>query len=326
MSILIATKYGAEGKPKNGVDRRAVFSTAEPITQEFSDEEGEEVEWKKAEGQEENEEEEDEPIDYRFGRKPPQEKKKSDDGIDYEELYKQAKNEAESLNDRVEGLCEIIDSGEKEIEVMQQKIEELENQLTEAQQRRRKSSISATVEAARRAAESKPPKENEVEAPKPEPVEERKETDRKVSGAVKPNAETLSKSPSASKDSEPTSPTKKDTKKKGEDKLIILDGVVKEGFLVKQGKVVKNWKTRWFVLTEASLNYYNNQEKKHLKRSIPMTTIMSCRVDPKLSTRFYIHTKDRVFKCVTGDQGDRKDWAMKINKTLLSSIEKFIEE
>jgi len=30
----------------------------------------------------------------------------------------------------------------------------------------------------------------------------------------------------------------------------------KEGFLTKQGWYVKNWKTRWFVLTKNELSYY----------------------------------------------------------------------
>jgi len=34
----------------------------------------------------------------------------------------------------------------------------------------------------------------------------------------------------------------------------------KEGFLYKQGKIVKNWKNRWFVLKNRQLLYYKSKE------------------------------------------------------------------
>ena len=35
--------------------------------------------------------------------------------------------------------------------------------------------------------------------------------------------------------------------------------ILKEGYLVKQGHVVKNWKRRWFVLTAGSIDYFETQ-------------------------------------------------------------------
>jgi hypothetical protein len=34
----------------------------------------------------------------------------------------------------------------------------------------------------------------------------------------------------------------------------------KAGYLTKQGAIVKNWKRRWFVLRDTSLNYYRSKE------------------------------------------------------------------
>ncbi|PNI83901.1 PLEK2 isoform 5 [Pan troglodytes] len=34
------------------------------------------------------------------------------------------------------------------------------------------------------------------------------------------------------------------------------DGVLKEGFLVKRGHIVHNWKVRWFILRQNTLVYY----------------------------------------------------------------------
>eukprot|EP01117_Protostelium_nocturnum_P007537 TRINITY_DN269_c3_g1_i1.p1 TRINITY_DN269_c3_g1~~TRINITY_DN269_c3_g1_i1.p1 ORF type:complete len:322 (-),score=109.02 TRINITY_DN269_c3_g1_i1:9-974(-) len=104
------------------------WSSVEENVKEYTDSEGEEVEWKKAPGQSEVEEE-DEPIDFRFGSKSPPVRVVSDDGNDYQALWKEATNEAQSLSDRIEGLCEIIDSSESEIAQLQQRVLELEEQL-----------------------------------------------------------------------------------------------------------------------------------------------------------------------------------------------------
>ncbi len=37
----------------------------------------------------------------------------------------------------------------------------------------------------------------------------------------------------------------------------------KEGYLTKQGRIVKNWKIRWFVLRNTMLDYYKNKRNRH---------------------------------------------------------------
>jgi len=41
---------------------------------------------------------------------------------------------------------------------------------------------------------------------------------------------------------------------------VMAQLIIKEGFLTKQGAVVKNWKRRWFVLTEGNLHYRKKKE------------------------------------------------------------------
>ncbi len=48
----------------------------------------------------------------------------------------------------------------------------------------------------------------------------------------------------------------------------IVSEFLKEGKLEKKGHVVHNWKTRWFVLTALSFNYFESRENLTLKVSI----------------------------------------------------------
>lgn len=43
------------------------------------------------------------------------------------------------------------------------------------------------------------------------------------------------------------------------DRASVLQLASKEGFLTKQGWVVKNWKSRWFVLSKYDLSYYSDR-------------------------------------------------------------------
>eukprot|EP01080_Neovahlkampfia_damariscottae_P009932 gene9932-2253_t len=52
-------------------------------------------------------------------------------------------------------------------------------------------------------------------------------------------------------------------------KMKIDEKVYKEGWMVKEGRIHKNWKKRWFILNGPSLNYYTARNNKS-KGSIPL--------------------------------------------------------
>ena len=49
----------------------------------------------------------------------------------------------------------------------------------------------------------------------------------------------------------------------------------KEGYLTKQGSIVKNWKFRWFVLRNKTLKYYKNKRSLHPKGVLDMNKAKS---------------------------------------------------
>jgi hypothetical protein len=52
----------------------------------------------------------------------------------------------------------------------------------------------------------------------------------------------------------------------------IDEGILLEGWLIKEGRLVKSWKKRWFVLTKNKLSYYATKEKTKLKGEVVIET------------------------------------------------------
>lgn len=55
----------------------------------------------------------------------------------------------------------------------------------------------------------------------------------------------------------------------------IVSELLKEGRMEKKGHVVHNWKTRWFVLTASSLNYFESHDNLILKVKNPSDVLIA---------------------------------------------------
>ncbi|CAI5784614.1 Hypothetical predicted protein [Podarcis lilfordi] len=53
----------------------------------------------------------------------------------------------------------------------------------------------------------------------------------------------------------------------------------KEGYLTKQGRIVKNWKTRWFTLHRNELKYYKDQTSTEPIRALDLTECSAVQFD-----------------------------------------------
>eukprot|EP01029_Cantina_marsupialis_P017317 TRINITY_DN3887_c0_g2_i1.p1 TRINITY_DN3887_c0_g2~~TRINITY_DN3887_c0_g2_i1.p1 ORF type:complete len:742 (-),score=204.19 TRINITY_DN3887_c0_g2_i1:213-2438(-) len=91
---------------------------------------------------------------------------------------------------------------------------------------------------------------------------------------------------------------------------------IKTGYLVKQGRILKNWKKRWFVLTSDSLSYKETKDSADFKGIIPINIIVGLQIieDVEIAT-FAILTDDRTYEIQAETEQIRDEWLHAIAKT-----------
>ncbi|ELP92729.1 serine/threonine protein kinase 3/4, putative [Entamoeba invadens IP1] len=82
--------------------------------------------------------------------------------------------------------------------------------------------------------------------------------------------------------------------------------IIKEGYMVKRGHIIRNWLQRWFVLTSDIL-YYFDAEKLHLKGYIPLafgtiTRSPEMKKQPCFQLISPIQSKSYFIQCTTEDE------------------------
>lgn len=84
--------------------------------------------------------------------------------------------------------------------------------------------------------------------------------------------------------------------------------VHKQGFLVKQGGKVKNWKKRLFVLDSEGLSYFKTDrpiQKLHLSR---IEKVQICHGRTQYPNMFEVHTQDRIFYLSAITHDEMQSW------------------
>jgi hypothetical protein len=92
---------------------------------------------------------------------------------------------------------------------------------------------------------------------------------------------------------------------------------VHSGFLVKEGRVVKSKKKRWFVLRTVGLYYYKNETDKTFKGHIPLKGAIVLENDNSPTRfQFTIRTQKRVWKIWATSQNEKGDWVCLIRNVI----------
>ncbi len=91
--------------------------------------------------------------------------------------------------------------------------------------------------------------------------------------------------------------------------------ILKEGWLFKEGHIVKSWKQRWFVLKNTCLSYYkSNQALKKCSGMIQLKGAVMENIpdewSPKRPFCFSIHDmiNDKKYYIVANDEKEKKEW------------------
>eukprot|EP01102_Stenamoeba_stenopodia_P011124 TRINITY_DN3402_c1_g1_i1.p1 TRINITY_DN3402_c1_g1~~TRINITY_DN3402_c1_g1_i1.p1 ORF type:complete len:213 (+),score=38.64 TRINITY_DN3402_c1_g1_i1:257-895(+) len=83
------------------------------------------------------------------------------------------------------------------------------------------------------------------------------------------------------------------------------DKILKSGYLVKQGHIVKNWKKRWFVLRYYTLSYFDDEEAIHPLRTIQLSDVKDLRRSANM-IEMDVGKRTFLFKCDV--EQDTCDW------------------
>lgn len=83
------------------------------------------------------------------------------------------------------------------------------------------------------------------------------------------------------------------------------DKIIKNGYMIKQGNIVKNWKKRWFVLRYYTLSYFDNEETIHPLRTIQMSDVKDLRQTGNM-IEMDVAKRTFFFKCE--DEQETNEW------------------
>eukprot|EP00825_Cyclidium_porcatum_P025185 TRINITY_DN27447_c0_g1_i1.p1 TRINITY_DN27447_c0_g1~~TRINITY_DN27447_c0_g1_i1.p1 ORF type:complete len:127 (+),score=21.39 TRINITY_DN27447_c0_g1_i1:85-465(+) len=100
-----------------------------------------------------------------------------------------------------------------------------------------------------------------------------------------------------------------------------LKNIIKEGWLDKESKYLKQWRQRWFVLTPNTLYTFKEQKiYKSPTEIIPLkqvTTIKSTDDETNKSNSFKIEVQDRKFYMAASTNHEKEQWIGAIGKAMV---------
>merc|ERR1719238_379619 len=103
--------------------------------------------------------------------------------------------------------------------------------------------------------------------------------------------------------------------------VIHRDDIIKEGWMVKQSRIMKDWRRRWFVLTPQYLcsfktqgDYRNPTEAIRLREC---QTVKSADDDTGKENSFRVDTPTRVFYLIADSPSEKESWIGSIGRQMV---------
>ncbi|EPR62799.1 AtPH1 family protein [Toxoplasma gondii TgCatPRC2] len=106
------------------------------------------------------------------------------------------------------------------------------------------------------------------------------------------------------------------------DITISRGDVVKEGWLCKQSKFLKDWRRRWFVLTPYCLCSFKTSDIYHSKPTEILflrdcSTVKSADEDIQKENAFRVDTPNRVFFLIADNNQEKESWIGHIGRQMV---------
>mmetsp|Transcript_46243 Transcript_46243/g.140317 ORF Transcript_46243/g.140317 Transcript_46243/m.140317 type:complete len:122 (-) Transcript_46243:192-557(-) len=102
---------------------------------------------------------------------------------------------------------------------------------------------------------------------------------------------------------------------------VHRDDIIKEGWLVKQSKHLREWRRRWFVLTPQYLCSFKTQgEYRNPTEAIRLrecSTVKSADEDTGKENSFRVDTPARVFYLIADSSTDKESWIGHIGRQMV---------
>jgi len=98
---------------------------------------------------------------------------------------------------------------------------------------------------------------------------------------------------------------------------------VKEGYLFKQSRHLKQWRKRWFVLDDNKLySFKSKDEMKNATETIDLKVFSSVKSSEDYTGRansFDVYSPDFIFSMAAETESDKEDWIRAIGKAIVMS-------
>ena len=102
--------------------------------------------------------------------------------------------------------------------------------------------------------------------------------------------------------------------------IVLKTDILKEGWVYKQSRQIKQWKERWFVLTSThALTYkkpkqYNDEDPTEV---IALTSLLGCGMDEEVKYKgnasFVMESSKDQFNICAKDSNDNQEWVRAIS-------------
>ncbi|KAH3745924.1 hypothetical protein Pelo_12666 [Pelomyxa schiedti] len=102
----------------------------------------------------------------------------------------------------------------------------------------------------------------------------------------------------------------------------MMDKVIKNGWMSKEGGALRTVQRRWFVLSSSGLAYFKTEKMGHPQGLISLREGVSCFVNTSRSHTFVVHTKTRDYVLIADSQATMNEWMSAISFCVRKTIER----